>query len=73
MEQSLIALIENPLVWKLLIGYWIFSAAVGAMPTPETTSNKGYQFLFRFGHALSGNINRAAITFKVPGATEEKP
>lgn len=67
--SELINLIENPLVWKILIAYWVFSAAVGAMPTPESNSGMLYRFLFRFMHGLSGNLNRAALTFKVPGST----
>jgi hypothetical protein len=69
--QSVIELFSNPLVWKLLISYWVFSAIVGAMPTPEANSSKFYVFLFRFAHAMGGNLNRAAMTLKVPGAQEE--
>lgn len=69
--QGISELISNPLVWKLLGGYWLFSAAVGAMKTPKENSSEWYQFLFRFSHALSGNLNRAAVTFKVPGASND--
>lgn len=66
--NSLMELVSNPLVWKVLITYWVFSAAVGALPTPEENSAKWYVFLFRFGHGISGNISRAAVALKVPGA-----
>jgi hypothetical protein len=71
--DELIKLAANPVVWKVLGAYWLFSAAVGAMKTPTEHSAEWYQFLFRFGHALSGNLNRAAVAFKVPGAKEDQP
>lgn len=64
-------IISNPLVWKVLIGYWIFSAAVGALPTPTEKSPTWYVFAFRFAHALGGNLNRAAIALKVPGSEDK--
>lgn len=70
--EGIIQLLSNPLVWKLLGGYWLFSAIVGAMKTPQTDSPEWYQFLFRFGHLLGGNLNRAALALKVPGAVEDK-
>jgi hypothetical protein len=69
--NSLMELISNPLVWKVVFAYWVFSAAIGALPTPDTDSAKWYIFLFRFGHGLSGNLTRAAIAFKVPGVEAE--
>lgn len=66
-------LLANPLVWKVLGGYWVFSAAIGAMPTPATSSNPFYVWAFRFGHGLAGNLNRAAVALKVPGAEPDKP
>jgi hypothetical protein len=71
--NSLMELVSNPLIWKVLICYWVFSAAVGALPTPEQNSGKWYIFIFRFGHALGGNLSRAAVALKVPGAQEDKP
>jgi hypothetical protein len=69
--NSLMEIISNPVVWKVLISYWIFSAAVGALPTPEQDSTKVYIFVFRFAHILGGNVSRAAVTLKVPGATPD--
>lgn len=71
--QPVIDLFSNPLVWKLLISYWIFSAIVGAMPTPNTEGSQFYIFLFRFAHALGGNLNRAAMALKVPGSDADAP
>ena len=70
MFQSLIELISNPLVWKLLLGYWIFNAFAAALPQPN--GSKFYQFFYRFIHTLSGNLDRAAQKFNVPSA-EPKP
>ena len=70
---SLTELLSNRVFWEVIIGYWIFSAAVGAMPTPEQGSSMGYKFLFRFGHILSGNVSRAAVALKVPGAQADQP
>lgn len=69
--NSIVELISNPLVWKLLISYWVFSAIVGAMPTPDPAGSKLYIFVFRFAHALGGNLNRAAMALKVPGSDSE--
>lgn len=73
MYQGIVDLLANPLVWKILVTYYIFSAIVGALPTPKTDTNEFYQFFFRFMHILAGNISRAAITFKVPGAQTPEP
>jgi hypothetical protein len=69
--NSLMELISNPLVWKIVISYYVFSAAVGALPTPDSGGNKFYQFAFRFAHILAGNLSRAAVKFQVPGAQVE--
>ena len=68
MFNDIMSLLSNPLVWKILICYYVFSAIVGALPTPEAGSNKFYIFIFRFAHILGGNLNRAALTLKVPGS-----
>ena len=65
-----LALLHNWVFWTMLGGYWVFSAAVGAMETPSTTSGPKYRFLFRFAHLLAGNITRAAMAFKIPGAEQ---
>lgn len=73
MPQSLVDLLANPVVLKVIFAFWIYSAFVGALPTPEAGSYKIYQFFFRFAHLLSGNLNRAAIVFKIPGVEPEEP
>ena len=66
--NDFLALLHNGVFWAILGSYWVFSAAVGALPTPTDKSGPGYVFLFRFAHGLSGNLTRAAMAFKVPGA-----
>lgn len=66
MLQELISLLQNPLLWKILISYWVFSAVVGALPDPN--GNKWYRFFYGFMHGLAANIMTAARQFKVPGA-----
>lgn len=66
--NEIVSLFSNPLVWKLLVSYWVVSAFVGALPTPKENSNPFYQWAFRFCHILAGNLNRAAVKFQVPGA-----
>lgn len=71
--NAITELLSNRLVWEAIAGYWLFSAAVGAMPTPIQGGSGWYQFLFRFGHALAGNVSRAAVALKVPGAQDQPP
>jgi hypothetical protein len=69
--NSLTELLSNRIFWEVILGYWVFSAAVGALPTPPVGTSMFYVFFFRFCHILSGNVNRAAVSLKVPGAQEE--
>jgi hypothetical protein len=69
--QSLVALVSNPLFWKVLVGYWIFSALIGPLPRPTEQSSQLYRYLFGVLHSIAGNINRAALAFKLPGAQEQ--
>jgi len=65
--QDLIQAMTNPHVWIVVCAYWLFSAFVGALEAPDQNSSKLYRFVFRFLHLLAGNVNRAAMQFKVPG------
>jgi hypothetical protein len=77
--QPIIDLFSNPLVWKILISYWVFSAFVGSIPSPDKAQQyiKGgaallvYGVFFAFLHGVAGNMARAAIAFKVPGSEPE--
>jgi len=64
--DALKTLLETPIFWKIVIGYWIFNAAVDSLPAPN--GNKVYQFVYGFFHSLGGNVRRAAVGFRVPGA-----
>lgn len=74
--NDIVSLLSNPLVLKALVGYWIFSSFVGALPSPDEMTKYIqtpwklllYRIAFGFLHALAGNLNRAAISLKVPGA-----
>ena len=39
--------------------YWIFSAAVSAMPEPRPGDVGGYAWLYRFVHTIAGNLTTA--------------
>jgi hypothetical protein len=39
--------------------YWIFSAAVSAMPEPKQGDAGGYAWLYRFVHTIAGNLTTA--------------
>jgi hypothetical protein len=39
--------------------YWIFSAAVSAMPEPKPGDPGGYVWLYRFVHTIAGNLTTA--------------
>jgi hypothetical protein len=51
--------------YALIAGYYIFSAAVGAMPEPKDTSSDAYVWLYGFLHIISGNIAKA-VNAKYP-------
>lgn len=35
--------------------YWIFNAAIQALPDPDATSGRLYVFAYRFTHMVAGN------------------
>lgn len=67
--NDLASLLSNKVFWMVIGGYWIYSAFAGALPTPAPTGSQFYKFFFSFCHILAGNMNRAAVAFRVPGAT----
>lgn len=52
--------------WAAVAIYWIFSAAVSAMPEPATNGSPGYLWLYRFIHTIAGNIT-TAFAGRIPG------
>lgn len=65
MITTLTQFLANPVVWKVVVGYWIFNAATTALPLPN--GNKFYQFVYAFFHTLAGNLDKAAKSFNLPG------
>lgn len=60
------SLIGNWHFWVLVGGYYTFAAAIGAMPSPDSTSGKFYAWAFKFLNTLAANVSRA-VQGKVPG------
>ncbi len=52
--------------WAAVAIYWIFSAAVSAMPDPGTNAGPGYLWLYRFVHTIAGNLT-TAFGNRIPG------
>lgn len=53
--------------WALVVAYWLFSAAVGALEAPTEKNGPFYRWAFKFLNTLAGNISRA-FSSKIPGA-----
>lgn len=51
--------------------YWVYSAAVSALPAPDSADGKGYNWLYKFLHTIAGNIS-AAFGSKIPGIEPPK-
>lgn len=69
--NALISFLSNPILWKAVLAYWLFNAAVAALPQPN--GGKFYQFVYRFLHILAGNIDRAAQKLNIPGIGPQDP
>jgi hypothetical protein len=52
--------------WAAVAAYWVFSAAVSAMPEPDAGAGSGYLWLYRFLHTTAGNIT-TAFGNRIPG------
>lgn len=52
--------------WAAVALYWIFSAAVSAMPEPGADAGAGYLWLYRFLHTTAGNIT-TVFGGRIPG------
>src|SRR5437016_13006258 len=53
-------------IWAAMAVYWIFSAAVSAMPEPEPWNSAGYLWVYRFLHTTAGNIT-TVLGKQIPG------
>jgi hypothetical protein len=63
---SILNLIGDPAFWGLVIAYWTFSAAVGALDSPTEKNGAFYHWAFKFLNTLAGNLSRA-FGSKIPG------
>lgn len=52
--------------WVAVGLYWIFSAAISAMPEPAPNGSVGYAWLYKFLHTTAGNLT-TAFGNKIPG------
>jgi hypothetical protein len=52
------ALVNHP-IWDTIIIFWIFSAAVNAMPEPTSTSSGFYSWVYVFLTVLLGHVSDA--------------
>src|SRR5713226_9124635 len=52
--------------WAAVASYWMFSAAVSAMPEPGASGSPGYLWLYRFLHTTAGNIT-TVLGSRIPG------
>jgi len=52
--------------WIAVAGYWIYSAAVSALPEPPANGSPGYLWLYRFSHTIAGNLT-TVLGSKFPG------
>ena len=64
---EVVSFFANPLLWKIVIGYWMFSAAVDALPPVTEKSSAPYQFAAKFLHGFAGNLSRVAKRVNLPG------
>ncbi len=61
--NTLFSWIGNHETIAALSGYYVVSAAIGAMPAPTATSSLIYQFIFKFLNTIGGNLARAFNTY----------
>ena len=57
----------NPQVLIALLLYYVFNAAVQALPDPLPGGSRGYLFLYGFLHALAGNLALVRKQLKTNG------
>lgn len=42
--------------YEWLVAYWVFNAAIQALPKPSDASKVAYVWVYNFTHGLAGNI-----------------
>ncbi len=68
--KGFMSIIHTYPTWSTLVGYYVFSAFVGALPAPPVNSNLFYQFFFKFMNTLGANVSRA-YSSKLPSANAQ--
>lgn len=69
--NDFLGLLGNWHFWTLVGIYWFGTAAIGAMPMPDTNSSKFYGWVFKTLNTFAGNVSRA-VAGKIPGADPGK-
>jgi hypothetical protein len=64
--QPMIQFLLQHQFWAAVGAYWLFSAAVSAMPEPGADGRPGYLWLYRFLHTTAGNIT-TVFGSRIPG------
>lgn len=70
--NDFLGLLSNWHFYVIVASYWMFAAAVGAMPSPDVTSSKFYAWAFKFLNTFAANVSRAAAG-KIPGVDVMPP
>lgn len=52
-------LLPNHPIWDTIVIFWIFSAAVNALPVPTSQSSGVYKFIYTFFTTLLGHVSDA--------------
>jgi hypothetical protein len=52
-------LLPNHPVWDTVILFWLFSAAVNALPTPTDDSSAVYRYIYTFLTTVLGHLSDA--------------
>ena len=59
-------LLANHGVWIGIGLMWSFSAFVGGMPEPDSSSGKGYRWFYGSLHMLAANLDKVGSSIKPP-------
>ena len=52
--------------WFGIASLWLFSAAISNMPEPDSSSSKGYRWLYGTLHSLAANFQQVSTSIKPP-------
>ena len=72
MFNELLQVVGNPYFYALVAAYWVFNAAVEALPAPTDTNGLGHHWAYKFLNTLSGNVQEAFASRinKIGGSTK---